>query len=137
MLPIADFDPEEYHLYELGKIVVLHLASETFSLRLSCFLLANLKGVAAAVYDPLLADQPGCAERSFAANCAARLYVDGTDQGVYYPYRFPGTVDSTAALQWGSGSSGGQAFLRYNLVHWAPLTSCNRKPYFLDGSSGR
>jgi len=109
VLPIADFDPEEYHLYEV-------------------------------VYDPTIADQAGCAERSFAANCAAHLYVDGTDQGWYYPYRFPGdpvASPSTAALQWGSGSSGGQAFLRYNLVHWAPLTSCNRKPYFLDGSSGR
>lgn len=82
------------------------------------------------VYDPLVTDEAGCAARGFPANCAAKLYVDGTDQGWYYPYRFPGTTDSTAALQWGSGSSGGQAHLRYNLVHWALLDDCSRKDYF-------
>merc|ERR1711900_125772 len=44
------------------------------------------------VYDPLVTDEAGCTSRGFAANCAATLYVDGTDQGVYYPYRFPGNV---------------------------------------------
>ena len=75
------------------------------------------------VYDPLVTDEAGCTSRGFAANCAATLYVDGTDQGVYYPYRFPGNVDSTAALQWGSGSSGGQAHLRYNMLHFQLLVS--------------
>ena len=75
------------------------------------------------VYDPAVTDEAGCTSRGFAANCAATLYVDGTDQGVYYPYRFPGNVDSTAALQWGSGSSGGQAHLRYNMLHFQLLVS--------------
>ena len=75
------------------------------------------------VYDPAVTDEAGCTSRGFAANCAATLYVDGTDQGVYYPYRFPGDVASTAALQWGSGSSGGQAHLRYNMVHFQLLVS--------------
>ena len=83
------------------------------------------------VYDPLVQDPEGCASIGFPANCAARLYVDGTDQGVYFPYQFSGATDSTASLQWGSGSSGGQAHIRYNLVHWALLDSCSRKDYFL------
>lgn len=83
------------------------------------------------VYDPLVTDEAGCTSRGFAANCAAHLYVDGTDQGVYYPYRFPGDVASTAALQWGSGSSGGQAHLRYNMLHFQLLDDCSRKDYFL------
>ena len=89
------------------------------------------------VYDPDVSDAAGCTSRGFPENCAARLYVDGTDQGPYYPYRFPGETASTAALQWGSGSSGGQAHLRYNLVHWAPLDRCSRKNYFLGSGAGR
>ena len=82
------------------------------------------------VYDPAVTNEAECTSRGFAANCAAKLYVDGTDQGWYYPYTFPGATDSTAALQWGSGSSGGQAHLRYNLVHWALLDDCSRQDYF-------
>jgi hypothetical protein len=51
------------------------------------------------VYDPAITDADGCTSRGFAVNCAATLYVDGTDQGPYYPYTFPGDVASTAALQ--------------------------------------
>ena len=82
------------------------------------------------VYDPEVTNEAECTARGFAANCAAKLYVDEMDQGWYYPYTFPGATDSTAALQWGSGSSGGQAHLRYNLVHWALLDDCSRKDYF-------
>jgi hypothetical protein len=82
------------------------------------------------VYDPAITDADGCTSRGFAANCAATLYVDGTDQGPYYPYTFPGDVASTAALQWGSGSSGGQAHLRYNMVQFQYLDDCSRKDYF-------
>ena len=69
------------------------------------------------IYDPYVFDSARCTSYGFPENFAAHLYVDGTDQDPYYPYRFPSETASTATLQWGSRSSDGQVHLRYSLVH--------------------
>ena len=47
---------------------------------------------------------------------------------LYYPYTSRAT--DSQQLCSGDGSSGGQAHLRYNLVHWALLDDCSGKDYF-------
>ena len=41
-----------------------------------------------------------------------------------------GQPNTPFSLQWGSGSSGGQAHLRYNMVLFQYLDDCSRKDYF-------
>ena len=47
----------------------------------------------------------------------ATMYVDGVSVGAYYPYTFDESRISGSeggTITWGSGSSGGQAHLRWN-----------------------
>ena len=54
------------------------------------------------------------------------MYVDGVSVGAYYPYTFDESRISGSeggTITWGSGSSGGQAHLRWN---WGKADRCFR-----------
>jgi len=56
----------------------------------------------------------------------ATMYVDGVSVGAYYPYTFDESRISGSeggTITWGSGSSGGQAHLRWN---WGKGDRCFR-----------
>ena len=67
------------------------------------------------------------------SRCTAIMYVDGVNMGHYYPYTFSEAAiggEESASITWGSGSSGGQAHLRWNWVEFSILTPECKRPYF-------
>ena len=61
------------------------------------------------------------------------MYVDGVNMGPYYPYTWDESAISNpgpGTVTWGSGSSGGQAHLRWNWVEFSILTKDCKRDYF-------
>ena len=86
------------------------------------------------VYDPRNALDANAAEHGIdCSRCTAIMYVDGVNMGHYYPYTFSEAAiggEESASITWGSGSSGGQAHLRWNWVEFSILTPECKRPYF-------
>ena len=62
------------------------------------------------------------------------MYVDGVNTGPYYPYTWDEAAisnPSPATVTWGSGSSAGQAHLRWNWVEFSILTEDCKRDYFV------